>query len=162
MPKSEACSGIKEYLEMQVNLLKTGNFSKIGSYHGCADFIIQHGISFGAVDLPDQYEMGEPQQCFANAYQAAGDHPDLIYCEGYACGIIPVHHAWCVDQQTRSVVEVTWERSHTFGYLGVPINFHYVIQAVARKGTHGVIDDWKNEWPMLKDDRSQWLHPSFR
>jgi hypothetical protein len=162
MPESEACTGIKEFLEMQVNHLKTGNFPKIGHYFGWSDFILQHGISFDATDLPEQYERGAPKECFANAYQAAGDHWNLVYCEGYACGLIPVHHAWCVDQETRSVVEVTWTRDNTFEYLGIPMNFHYVTQAIARKGTHGVIDDWKNEWPMLKDDRSQWLHPNFR
>lgn len=162
MPTNDVTVGIKEFLEMQVNLLNTGNFPKIGHYFGYADFILQHGFPFDATDLPKQYERGAPKECFSNAFQMAGDHSNLVYCEGYACGVIPVHHAWCVDQQTRSAVEVTWERKNTFGYLGIPINFHYVIQAIARKGTHGVIDDWKNEWPMLKDDRSQWLHPSFR
>lgn len=161
MSKSEACDGIKEFLEMQVNLLNTGNFPKIGHYFGCADFILQHGVPFEAVNLPDMYELGEKKQCFANAASAALHHLELIYCEGYACGVIPVHHAWCIDCETRETVDLTWDRGHAFGYYGIPMNIEYVMKAVNEKGTYGVIDDWKNEWPMLKDDRSQWIHPSF-
>ena len=161
MPKSEVCAEIKDFLEMQVQCIQAGNFPKFGRYVGWSDFILQHGIPFEATDLPEQYELGTPQECFSNAFRAADTHWNLIYCEGYACGVIPVHHAWCVDQETRSVVEVTWERENTFGYYGIPMNFHYVKQTIFRKETYGVIDDWKDEWPILKDDKSKWLHPKF-
>ncbi len=161
MSKSEICFGIKEFLETQVRVIKNGNFPKIGHYFGWLDFILQHGFPFEAADLPEQYKLGSPKQCFSNAFTAALGQPDLIYCEGYACGVIPVHHAWCIDKNTGKVVDVTWTRDHAFGYYGIPMDLGYVTTAVTEKGYYGVIDDWKNEWPILKDERSNWVHPSF-
>ncbi len=162
MPTNDVAAGLKEFLEMQVRVMKNGNFPRIGLYHGWLDFILQHGFPFEAAYLPEPYELGEEKQCFANAFTAALRHPELVYCEGYACGVIPVHHAWCIDRLTKEVVEVTWTRDHAFGYYGIPMDLGYVIKIVIEKETYGVIDDWKNEWPMLKDDRLKWLHPSFR
>ncbi len=60
--------------------------------------------------------MGQMKQCFYNAATAAL-HDGYRYIEGYAAGIIPVHHAWCADKDN-NVIEVTWKKTGDL-YFGV-------------------------------------------
>lgn len=96
-------------------------------YRGAGDYLLQHGKFYGGRVCPDEYMhlFGAPNECFANALNAALHHPDLRYVEGvYSTGhtwFTP--HAWCLAPDGE-VVELTFpthdlERYHN--HLGLPI-----------------------------------------
>lgn len=72
------------------------------SYHkkgfrACCELIIAHGAIFNNIldPLPKGIPIGTPKECYRNAFQLAFRR-QYIYVEGYAAGIIPVPHAWCL------------------------------------------------------------------
>lgn len=151
---------LKQYLLIQKELLeRNGNFTKINGYYNIAHFVHDNGIGM-SVPTDDYFALGEMKECFFNAFDLVQRNSSLIYVEGYACGIIPVHHAWCLDLE-RKVIETTWTDDHRDAYYGIPMDFDYVKRAVFRKKTYGVIDDWKNRWPIFGDDKSEWMHADF-
>jgi hypothetical protein len=91
---------------------------------GSADLLLQHGKWYEPAPLPQGIRRGQMKQCFYNAAMAAIDH-GLRYVEGYALSIIPVHHAWCVDDAGK-VVEVTW-KNVGLAYFGVEFPWKRVI-----------------------------------
>lgn len=81
--------------------------------------------------------------------------PDLVYVEGYAAGIIPVLHAWCVDSDGK-VVDPTWDDGIGTEYFGVPFNRAFVMTAVVDKGSYGLIDDMNGRWSLLRQGGDGW------
>ena len=152
---------LRQYLLIHKELLeRNGNFTKINGYYNIPHFVLDNGIG---LDVPeeDTHALGTIKECFCNAFDLVQRNPELIYVEGYAAGIIPVHHAWCIDPDGK-VIEVTWTDDHRLAYYGIPMDFDYVKRAVFRKQTYGVIDDWNNRWPIFSDDKSKWIHERFR
>jgi hypothetical protein len=84
-------------------------------YKGPADLLLREGKWYDEGHVID-WKRSVPQACFRNAALYAMLHR-LPYIEGYATGIIPVHHAWCLDAVGR-VCEVTWKELGT-DYFGV-------------------------------------------
>ena len=76
-------------------------------YRGPADLLLREGKFYQPGDGPTRWNRSMPQACFRNAALYAITHR-LRYVEGYATGVMPVHHGWCVDAQGK-VVEVTWD-----------------------------------------------------
>ena len=72
----------------------------------------------------------KPKRCFDNAFRIALKNASLKYCEGFACSIIPVEHAWLVDQDG-SVIDPTWWRlqPRPQHYFGVVIQTASVLRA---------------------------------
>jgi hypothetical protein len=125
------------------------------------DFLLQHGRPFMPDKLPAGIKRGAMKECFRNATQLMIEHDDLAYVEGYACGLIPVMHAWCVDRFGR-VVDPTWEDGRV--YYGVVLRDNYVLRCNFQRERYGVLDYWEGEWPLLtgKDDPhdalfSEWI-----
>lgn len=90
---------------------------------------------------------GEPQQCFQNAANLVIGNPKYRYVEGMAMGVIPTMHAWVIDAQDR-VIDNTWMNG--VDYFGVVIPFDYLLHALVSRGYYGVIDNWQQEWPVLR------------
>jgi hypothetical protein len=44
---------------------------------------------------------------------------DLIYVEGFAVGVFPTLHGWCVDD-AGNVIDPTWPDGRGKEYYGVP------------------------------------------
>ena len=152
---------IKHYLSITASLLKEGNFKTINGYYNLDDFVLKNGIPFISQKLPKGYKRGIVKECYTNAYRLAIDE-DLVYVEGYAySGLIPVLHAWCLDKDDK-VIDPTWENPEDCGYFGIPIDEKYLIGTVMAKGTYGVIDNWKDRWPMLTEDPEEWLHSDYK
>jgi len=78
------------------------------AYHGAGDFLNQHGQFWPLQPFPANERPGRPNSCFYNAFSACLKS-DLRYVEGYALAIIPIHHAWCVDEHGL-VIDHTWAR----------------------------------------------------
>jgi hypothetical protein len=75
-------------------------------YLGPADLLLRHGGWFNPIPLPEIGMRGRVKECFRNAALASARY-GLRYIEGFAMGIIPVHHAWCADDEGNAI-EVTW------------------------------------------------------
>jgi hypothetical protein len=89
--------------------------SKIYHYAGMGDYLLQHGVWFDPPATIAKWT-GTPKACFANSRFAAKRFR-WRYVEGEANYIIPVHHAWCVDENDQ-VQEVTWREPGNL-YFGV-------------------------------------------
>jgi hypothetical protein len=76
-------------------------------YFGLEDFLLREATWFEPPTKLPRWQ-GAMKQCFHNARIAAKRYR-WKYVEGMANSIIPVHHAWCVDDAGQ-VQEVTWEK----------------------------------------------------
>lgn len=138
-------------------------------YDGMEDFVLKEGQVFydfsvlqPKIGVESVISPGVPKHCFENSYRAARTSqkkgPRLRYVEGWAYNIImPVHHAWCIDEEER-IVDVTWcgdDREHSFfpppgtGYYGVVFDLDFV-KAMRSPQNTSVIDQWEKGWPLLK------------
>jgi hypothetical protein len=121
-------------------------------YWGVEGITATHGVSFPAVSWKRfrgrGYRRGREKNCFSNAYQLAFAFDDLIYCEGLAfSGLIPVHHAWCVDSDG-NVVDATWREERfrelpveQWEYVGVPFASDWVWKTAGRRKIYGILDE---------------------
>lgn len=76
-------------------------------YAGPADFMIRHAQFWTPRPLPRAVKPMTPKHCFDNALRLSRRRRGFRYVEGYALGVIPVHHAWCVDPEGY-VIDPTW------------------------------------------------------
>ncbi len=127
---------------------------KIGAYVCTHDFIAQHGKAYTPQELPKKYMRGMPKGCFGNALALALAYPELRYVEGYALLAdgpqFPIHHGWAVDPDGL-VIDNTW-RTAGAAYRGVEFALERVFRDHHDRDSC-VIDDWKNNWPLLQE---QW------
>jgi len=76
----------------------------------------------------------------------------LIYCEGFATGVIPVHHAWLLyDNQ---VIDPTWDHMKEINdrkpeYFGIPFKLEYVAKTIRETEYYSVLDNWVQRFPLL-------------
>lgn len=120
------------------------------------ELLLKHGRSFKPKAKPKGVHWGRAKECYCNAATlATGSGLGLTYCEGYAAGIIPVLHAWCVNDQGE-VVDNTWRTKGT-EYFGVPFKTSYLIGALILRGYYGLLDNWEQGWPLLKEAPEKWI-----
>lgn len=143
---------IKEYLKATVELSKQAKLNKLGGYISIYDFIYQNGLYFNPKPLPKGIIRGQMKECYKNAALLTLEKPKLFYVEGIACGVIPVLHAWCTDKD-KNVVDPTWPDGKE--YFGVIIKKCFLFKQVEKCG-FGLIDDWRNRWPLLTLDKKLW------
>ena len=97
---------------------------------------------------PPWVHKGPDKMCYANAMGVAIQH-GLRYVEGYAHGVlIPVLHAWVLDDEGY-VIETTWseERHEHHLYLGIELNPTAVMARCAETGWWGLFgNDWSGEF----------------
>lgn len=152
-------SDLTDYLKM---LAAFPGLPKEDGYHSnnVAAFILNHGTNMADIMPVPKSRMGKIKECYSNATHLAISDPRYVYCEGYAIGIIPVPHAWCLVEHGHKwfVWDNTW-REPGDEYYGVPITTDYLRHAVIKSKHYGCIDSWNTHWPMLKSDPDRWLHP---
>ena len=44
-------------------------------------------------------------------------------------------------------------------YFGVPVRSQYWMKATCQTGKWDIVNDWMNDWPMLKLPTAEWRHP---
>ena len=161
---------MRDYLEALIEMHKTIREAEPGGVVCMEDFVLRFGRAFTPQRLPDKYPLGTPKNCYSDATAlVAASKGELIYCEGYACGVIPVMHAWAVDREGR-VVDPTWAAcEHNTGklpgsaYFGVPFVWAFVAETMVRSEHFGVIDNWWERHPLLQPESvaepDRWLEP---
>ena len=146
-------SDIRNYLEMTVTLRGNMKRPKDLAYSCIEDFVLRNGRQWTPAALPPKLQPGKRRECFKNAFDLAMSVTGLRYVEGYACGVIPVLHAWCADADGM-VVDTTWTGGRFrsplgMEYFGVAFGTEFLFKALAKKKTYGLIDDWEGGWPLL-------------
>lgn len=138
-PRSNAQHDLHQHLEllrhMRQSLPKPPGFA----YTCIEDFLLDRGRDLDpstAIVTP-----GTPKQCYWNARRAA-NRKGWTYYEGYAISIIPMLHAWCLDEQGR-LRELTW-REVGDAYFGVPIP----LSELDPKAPY--LDNWMGGFPALR------------
>lgn len=154
-PTTERLSGIDEFLKTCLVVLRKerkGRRLPPGvHYYGVMDFLLRHGRHWTPAPLPARYPIGFVRECFRNATLLAMHFRNLTYCEGYACSVLPVAHAWCIDREGR-VVDNTWRNSGA-EYFGVAFRFEFLrrhLQDRGRNNTYGLIECWERDFPLLR------------
>jgi hypothetical protein len=114
------------------------------------------------------------KQCFYNSQMLvlADDSNELTYHEGWAFGraIIAVHHGWATING--KVIDLTWRLDQAirksgrlrdrivglypegYEYVGVPFpdKQHLRKKMLDRGWVGSQIDDWENQWPLLRGE----------
>lgn len=134
--------------------------------------VLDHGQAYELDrEASAQMDKGPCKMCFANATHAALWMAELTYVEGFAySGIIPVHHAWVINQAGYAL-EVTWRDGgndcglcenyedeecpwcHGTGirdgeheslegaeYFGIPVPDEALSRIILRRGMYGVLE----------------------
>jgi len=165
MTAMPTAANITDLLEAELALVKQAGMNRIGRFFSMGEFVLKHGREFTpSRTLPKDMRLGKLGHCFENAAKLAIDRACYTYCEGYAMGIIPVLHAWCVDENG-VVVDPTWTRGNLEAlgmvYFGVAFNTKYLIHHLCEHEKYGLIDAWEARWPLLRIEPSEFLHPKF-
>ncbi len=125
-------------------------------------FVLEHGMQFPTM-APKQPKLGRLKACYKNAAQLAMNSKDVIYVEGFAAGIIPVMHAWCIDLEGR-VLEPTWTHALQAkrDYFGIPFNLQFLMRQLAVQEYYGLLDQPRHGWPVQSSPREEWIHPNYK
>ncbi len=146
---------VLEFLKLTVGFRKGQIGLRGGKYLGADDFVLQHGREFPQRPLPEGVVRGPMKDCFRNAAHLLYEHPEYTYVEGYAAGMIPMLHAWCVDDEG-FVVDNTWPEEIGNCYFGVPFNTRFVMRTLCERGYYGIIDNMEQGWPLLTGKATGW------
>ena len=124
-------------------------------------YVLHRGRLFDAGELPATVRRGTSGQCFQNAAELVMKEPEkYAYVEGYAMGIMPVHHAWCVTRDG-SVIDPTWTDSKESAYFGIPMNMRFVAETVLNNGVWGVFGEMPST-SLLRRSTDDMVHPWWR
>jgi hypothetical protein len=138
---------VEQYMNLMVKMRKTMHVPESLVYCCIEDLVLQKGSFMGARHAKsDNYPRGAIKQCFMNAYQLL-HMPGLSYCEGFAMGVIPMLHAWMIDEEG-NVIDPTWQDG--VEYFGIELPTEFVIATVLTRGAYGVLDNMEMGFPLLK------------
>jgi hypothetical protein len=122
-------------------------------------FVLAHGTQWHGAPLLPNVRRGSAKNCFHNASTLAMSRPrEMVYCEGYATSVIPLHHAWCILRRTGQVVDPTWDHCSTAEYIGVPFKLEYVCRSQRETGYNSLLDQWNIGFPLLRGQhpKAEW------
>jgi hypothetical protein len=132
-----------DIIELYLMLTAEAQKPRGGWKHGgLSGFLMANGRYWG---VPPRSWPGRwpARQCYQNAFNAArrDRRGRLRYVEGIAMGIIPVHHAWCVDAQDH-VIDPTWpEAARGRAYFGCVFEIEDVAEA-RMAGSAAIFGAW--------------------
>ena len=111
--------------------------------HRLSRFKLDHGKEYPLGPHSFSLPRDTPKACFTNAAHLALRLPHLTYVEGMVMSVIPIEHAWCVDEEG-VVVDTTLTEDRLDGrereYFGVPFQTEYLRKALLVNGYYGLLD----------------------
>lgn len=136
-------SPCKQYVEMMANFAAIYNGKEMQTmYHLIRDY----GVEFKAAERPSNVPKMRYKECFKNAFELSMQ-TGYTYVEGVACNLLPVHHAWCVDENG-NVVDPTWDNPERCHYFGIPFDWEFVLDKIEHTMTYGVMGKFENPWEL--------------
>lgn len=148
LTQADRCE-LDHYFEMVLRVTRQLEVPHDASYRSLEQFVRMNGKRFyRRVSHP----VGTARQCYKNATWLAIENRKLTYCEGYALNLLPVLHAWCVDE-TGAVIDPTWKEGRA--YCGVPFKTSFVQQQMKVTKTYGLLE-WPGMTYILKAKESEW------
>lgn len=129
---------IENYLSMLRELrLRNKSRPEGWAYDGMEDFVLKEGTRFTQrdYDIPNMPK----KRCFNNSFEVAIREEGLYYCEGWAMGVIPIHHAWLCDSDG-VVYDHTWwgDRTSVDNYIGVAFDLEFVMDQANKHDRAGL------------------------
>jgi hypothetical protein len=135
--------------------LQAINLENVGLPKTVYSLVANNGIEFLSKPRPDWVQQGTPKECFSNAAHLAMS-TGLIYVEGFIFRIIPIHHAWCVDEDG-TVIDPTLADQHTMPYFGIPFDSDFLLNVLDVSGMYGIMDN--HEFRRIYDlNPAEFLH----
>ena len=135
---------IEQYLGTFLILLQMNNNPrpKGWKYYGEYDFLLEHGQEFKIEPLPPELKRGKTKECYTNAAELVIRNPNrFVYVEGYAMmTIMPIHHAWVYDKQTKKAYEITTDYNKNFVYFGIPFKTQYLAKGLLKNGGASLLE----------------------
>lgn len=120
-----------------------------GLYRSYEELILDRGRHYDGAPRPKGMRKQQNKQCFRNTLRLCQIRPGLRYVEGYACGIIPVQHAWAIDEDDR-VIDLTWDKPEEASYYGLVIPTSVACRLAIKHGCYGVLgSDYRLGAPLL-------------
>ena len=127
-------SGIREHFEAREKAFGPNPVTR---------FMLTEGREFPFTKGSFAGPRGTPKECYANAAHLAIWNKKLTYCEGQVHTIMPIEHAWCIDEDG-VVVDPTLDTDgrvgDIHGYFGVPFRTDYLKRALMANKVYGLLD----------------------
>ena len=133
------------YLDAMISLRKTMPMPRGFKYRCIEEIVDTLGIACPCDAYTFIGRRDLMKACFDNSYKLA-KRLGLRYVEGFACGVIPVHHAWCIND-SGVVIDPTWEDGTDYNGVVIPLA---IVAKTRRRGSCSVLDDWQAGWPALR------------
>lgn len=182
-------SALRQYLNQHAAWMREVRKGSNWKYSSVEDYVVQKGIVFSSAPLTTEelaiiydaagHEEYPIKQCFANSQKLVmNDRSNkLLYTEGFASGVIPIHHGWV--SINRKVVDLTMRvyeiinggiekklqlhnhkrfKDRVLGilpagreYVGVTFDREIVLNSMkATMMYQSLIDNWQQHWPLLQ------------
>jgi hypothetical protein len=106
-------------------------------YRGVDDFVLRHGREMKPSSVYAGFASGQMKACYENASKLAMSNDVFTYVEGYAHSVIPVAHAWCIDDKGR-VIDPTWPDAMECEYFGVAFTDIYLRRRMLESEVWGI------------------------
>lgn len=154
----DAERGLVEHMRRIVGLRNASARADLATcfFSGIEGLLLEHGRVYKPRMLRKGIRKRELGRCFENAMRLARRSRRYRYVEGIAiCHMIPVHHAWNVDE-SGSTVDTTWPIGSTrwdiceTAYVGIEIDMSIVSVAVAATGIFGPLGYFEFGSPFLR------------
>ena len=137
---------LKTFLRKQTQFIKKIHPQPDWKYNSFEELILDCGKEMSFAPLPKNIELGLPKGCYYNCLQVLDEHPELIYCEGYALAdglVLPVPHAWLINS-VEEVIDPTWNTDGA--YIGVPFNTDWLISFFEFRNPEDYLSVFQNNY----------------
>jgi hypothetical protein len=154
-PTNDCETSLTDYMEMCARARSRGRRWDKLVFACVEEYLVRYGVFMTPALLPLGVRPMPLSQCYENAFRLASRTKAFHYVEGIALGIMPLHHAWCVDQDG-NVIDPTWairdqgDKPYGQAYFGVELSLDEVRRS-RRGGRLTVLFDWVRDYPALQD-----------
>lgn len=144
---------LSEMIKLQAYALE-----RYGVEKSVYSIVSQYGKTFMPDLRPEWLELEEPKQCFKNSLNLSL-RTGLTYCEGFIFRVMPVHHAWCIDDDGK-VYDPTIRDQHALPYYGIPFDQDFALRAAQESGIYGILDNYEFR-KIYELPPEEFMHPEW-